>query len=433
MAILIDTFSHAASVWNGLFGNNSSLTMDSLSGNSSYGLSNVGLTSSGFTHSASGKAVCVSGILKVPVVAETVKVLYPGPSNNYELTEFITNFLRVGTDTISTSIGDSTTVSETFEIYSKLCVPANQRSTKDLKSVQFLTHGGTTDSSYWDFAPDYSYVDAAAEKGYATFSYDRLGSGRSEHPDPKQILQAPLQVELAHALVQKLREDSVGGLSFNKVVGVAHSLGSAITQSMSAIHPDDFDAVVLTGHSGFSAGAGTGFAAAAQQIANSLPDRPEFKHLPNGYFSLGPVPQTLQFAFFYYPHFDPQSKWAQGFAQISLLTTHAVFLKEFQTRQTNALGEILTLGRLYVPAPAFRKPVQVLNGKQDYFYCQEDCRAMGGDITTEALTMFYPNRLAERSESVTMPNMGHNVNLHHGRLDAFEKILNFISRIGIKP
>jgi len=173
--------------------------------------------------------------------------------------------------------------------------------------VQFLTHGGTLDNTYWDFAPTYSYIDAAAILGYATFSYDRLGIGLSSHPDPKQIVQCPLQIELAHSLIQKLRAGEIGGVAFEKIVGVGHSLGAAITQGVSRLHGEDFDVVVLTGHSGFHGGAGTGFAASAQQIANTVPDRDELKGLDNGYVTLGPVAQALQFAFFYYPHFEEES------------------------------------------------------------------------------------------------------------------------------
>ena len=104
-----------------------------------------------------------------------------------------------------------------------------------------------------------------------------------------------------------LKAAGVGGIKLTSITGVGHSLGSALTQSVASKFPDDFDAIVLTGHSGGSEGGTIGFAAAAQQIANTLPDRPELEHLPNGYFSLGPVPQTLQFAFFYYPFFDPIS------------------------------------------------------------------------------------------------------------------------------
>jgi hypothetical protein len=109
-----------------------------------------------------------------------------------------------------------------------------------------------------------------------------------------------------------------------------------------------------------------------------------------------------------------------------------VFEKEFKTRQTNAIGETLTLGAAYLPTN-FTKAVQILNGQQDYYYCQGNCLAEGGDVTADALAMFYPQRDASKSQAITLPNMGHNVNLHYGRLEAFERTLKFISGAGIKP
>ena len=115
------------------------------------------------------------------------------------------------------------------------------------------------------------------------------------------------------------------------------------------------------------------------------------------------------------------------------LNHSSVFKKEFDTRQTNAIGETLTLGGLYVPAIAYNKPVQILNGQQDYFYCQGNCLAEGSDITAEALALFYPNAPVGKSQAVTLPTMGHNINLHYGRLDAFAKMLSFISGAGVSP
>jgi alpha-beta hydrolase superfamily lysophospholipase len=107
-------------------------------------------------------------------------------------------------------------------------------------------------------------------------------------------------------------------------------------------------------------------------------------------------------------------------------------MKEFKSRETNAIGETLTLGSIYLPT-TFSKPVQILNGQQDWFYCQGNCLAGGGDVTADALAIFYPNRATSESEAITLPDMGHNINLHHGRLEAFEKMLAFIQRSGIRP
>ena len=287
--------------------------MDSVAGLLSYGeLGADGMIGPNFSYSEGHKAICVTGIIAVQAIATNIEILYPGPANNYELTEFITNFVRRDTDTFATSIGGPRQISDTFSIYSKLCVPVDSRNASRPTSVQFLSHGGTLDHTYWDFAPGYSYVDAAAEKGYATFSYDRLGTGKSTQPDPLQIVQLPLQVEIAHAIIQSLKGGTIGGLAFNQVVGVGHSLGAALAQEVARLHPEDFDALILTGHSNFHAGSGTGFAAAAQQISNTVPDRPELRGLPNGYFTLAAVEQALQFSFYYYPHFEQRSMLASG-------------------------------------------------------------------------------------------------------------------------
>lgn len=313
MQNVIDTFSQAAIFWNGLIAANSSETMASIAGISAFGsLNTTGFTSAAFSHSAGSKAICVTGLIDVSVTANTTVIDYDGPANNFELTEFITNFARKDTTTFSRYIGGTAQTSDTFSVFSKLCVPKDTAKTSKLSSIQFLTHGGTTDYKYWDFATGYSYVDAAAEQGYATFSYDRLGTGKSEHPDPKQVVQLGLQVDLAHALVQQIQTGSIAGIKFSSVVGIGHSLGAALTQGIASKYPNDFDALLLTGHSQGSEGGAIGFAAAAQQIANTLPDRPELKNLPNGYFSLGPVPQTLQFAFFYYPFFNTTRKYSSS-------------------------------------------------------------------------------------------------------------------------
>lgn len=73
-------------------------------------------------------------------------------------------------------------IANTYSLSGTLCTPKN--GTKNPSHVQYLIHGVGFDSSYWDFAaaPEYSYVRAAADAGYTTFRYDRLGTGLSEKP-----------------------------------------------------------------------------------------------------------------------------------------------------------------------------------------------------------------------------------------------------------
>lgn len=117
----------------------------------------------------------------------------------------------------------------------------------------------------------------------------------------------------------------------------------------------------------------------------------------------------------------------------TLIEKQLVFTQEFKSRQTNAIGETLTLGSLYVPATAYTRPVQILNGVQDYFYCQGNCLAEGTDYTLATLDAFFPNRDQTKSEAVNIGDVGHNINLHFKRTEAFARTLDFIANAGIAP
>jgi pimeloyl-ACP methyl ester carboxylesterase len=171
-----------------------------------------------------------------------------------------------------------------------------------------LLHGIGFNQSYWDFAEGHSFINVAAKAGYPTFSYDRLGIGGSDHPDPIQIVQVPLQVEIAHSLISGVRDGKAGGQKFKKVVGVGHSFGSIQSVRVLARYPKDFDAVVLTGFSTNTSALPTTFADFDNAIASqNQPTR--FGILPNGYLVVDSAISN-QFAFFYYPNFGPKSQSA---------------------------------------------------------------------------------------------------------------------------
>jgi hypothetical protein len=71
---------------------------------------------------------------------------------------------------------------------------------------------------------DYSFAESAAAAGWATLSYDRLGVGRSAHPDGTQVVQIPYEIAQSTAIAKSLRDGSFGNgvPGFNKVVGVGH-------------------------------------------------------------------------------------------------------------------------------------------------------------------------------------------------------------------
>ncbi|KAI4141451.1 MAG: hypothetical protein L6R39_005323, partial [Caloplaca ligustica] len=267
----------------------------------------VNLTLTQHSVSAGGKSTCIADNVQISVTATNLEILTPAPKTNSEVTQLYVERAQVNSKAAASAVGPPRTVTGTYSIYLKLCLPTDGATLEKVTTVQLLTHGGTLDHTYWDIAPGYSYVDAATSTGYATLSYDRLGTGLSSHPDPLQIVQLPLQIELAHILVQNLRTVSAIGThpSFSKIVGVGHSLGGALTQAVAAKYPKDFDAVIIQGTSTAFQYALTGVASEAIQIANTDPSG-RFKRLAYGYHAPGPLPQTLQFAFYRYPGFDPK-------------------------------------------------------------------------------------------------------------------------------
>jgi pimeloyl-ACP methyl ester carboxylesterase len=107
-------------------------------------------------------------------------------------------------------------------------------------------------------------------RGYATFAFDRLGNGQSDHPDPLIITQSVYQAQLYANLAQALKAGTVTGvpktftkvrkdndaLSFHlfisslfllQVVYVGHSYGSIIGNIVATERPESIDGLLLTG------------------------------------------------------------------------------------------------------------------------------------------------------------------------------------------
>ena len=252
--------------------------------------------------SVGGRSRCISGHINLTVTSQNFKISYAEPSNQLAATEFIVELLQVDSTLAQRLIGDSYPITGTYGIYSSLCVPISSEAARKVETVQFLTHGDTLSGRYWDIAPGYSYVDAVTTAGQAAFFYDRIGVGKSDHPDSIQVVQGPLQVEIAHALVELLRTNQVG--NFSNVVGVGHSAGSTVTQGVTTKYPDDFDAIILTGITTSTTYLPLTIASSNFQIANQASKK--FRDLSNGYITQANE-IGVQYAYFRYPNFDPTS------------------------------------------------------------------------------------------------------------------------------
>ncbi|KAL9084332.1 MAG: hypothetical protein Q9159_005291 [Coniocarpon cinnabarinum] len=359
--------------------------------------------------SKGGHALCVSGQVSVTASATNQKFTIQPPANQFAATELIQELLQINSTLVPANTAGVQTISGTYDLAVQLCYPANVTSASQVSTVQILTHGVGLDKSYWDIAPSNSYVDAAACAGYATLAYDRLGVGASQHPDPINVLQSSLEVELLHQLIKALHDGSIGLQKFEKVVCTAHSFGSIIQAGHDTKYPDECAAVLATGISDTIEYLSDTQLANNPAIANTV-NATKFGSLSNAYF-INPTMISVQQPFFRYPFFDI-----------------AVFEKVFESRATYSLGELFTLPLIFTAAPNYKGPVDVVDGFNDFSFCLGDC-SKPGNRAQAYRTAFYP--AASQSDSYLVPDTGHVINAHKNAGLAFSQMISFLKSNGL--
>ncbi|KAI0404081.1 alpha/beta-hydrolase [Xylaria palmicola] len=320
-------------------------------------------------------------------------------------------------------------VSGTFRLYGQLCRPARWWPRRAAPPrLQLLVHGSTYNHTYWSALrePDdgedddhgaLSWVRAATRRGYWTLAIDRLGQGRSSRPDPVAAVQDPLQTELLHLLVRRIRDDDALGIGFRPknregsgdgaggtLIYVGHSFGSGLGVHLAAAHPDDVDGLVLTGIATVRGNPQPGsFLARWAPAAAAFPDRFP-RDLPRGY--LASTNRTGREGLYWGPRntFDA-----------------ALLERDWAGQGTHPLGEVLTVGEyLARPAGEFRRPVLVADGDADAIFCSElgsrdlgpvGCRP-GADGEVGRARTWFPGVPAELFATYLQPDAGHDHLLH---------------------
>jgi pimeloyl-ACP methyl ester carboxylesterase len=116
-------------------------------------------------------------------------------------------------------------------------------------TVQLLINAATCNHDYWDFGRmdgiTYSYARDVAARGFPTFALDMLGSASNSHPLSDQLT-SQAEAYVAHQIVQGLRDGSITGVQFSKVITVGDSLGSLVVWQ-EAITYADVDGLIVTG------------------------------------------------------------------------------------------------------------------------------------------------------------------------------------------
>lgn len=256
------------------------------------------------TQSAGGKAICASANVTTSVTATNQKYSVEPPANQFELTEIIQEAVQVNSTFVADHTLDTTTFSADFQISANLCLPSDPNKAAQVKTLQILSHGTSVTKAYWDIAPGFSYVDAATDAGFATFAYDRLGSGQSEHPDPINQVQVAAQVEVLHSLITTLKGVHLGTQTFQNIACVGHSYGSIIQLAHDQKYPEDCSAVIPTGIGPGIQNTPLSVAAIEPAIA-SVQDPSKFGGLSTAYLLVSSA-MGNQFDFYRFPNFDPQ-------------------------------------------------------------------------------------------------------------------------------
>ncbi|KAL9011509.1 MAG: hypothetical protein Q9173_003655 [Seirophora scorigena] len=369
----------------------------------------------GFRHphlvdSSSKHAHCVNGVVPVFASATNAILDVSSPTSQFNATEIFQELFEAGSTLIQRAQKGTRTVQGTYGINGILCVPADPAKRSAVKTIEILTHGVGLEKSYWDIAPGYSYVDAAAAAGYATFAYDRLGVGGSERPEPIQEVQAFLEVEILHALAQLFRTTKIGGYQFTNIIGVGHSFGSILQVGANSKYPQDFDGVVLTAFTNTLTNLPYTILANNPAIA-AFNEPSRFGRLPSGYL-VHKDAISIQQVFFRYPYFEP-----------------TIFFNQVRRKDTYTFGEELTIGGVLNPAPAYNGPLSVVTGIYDFPFCLGNCSYPDNQLA-KVQPSLYPGVPDSKSEVYLVPENGHYINAHRSAPLAFAHINTFLANNG---
>ena len=101
-----------------------------------------------------------------------------------------------------------------------------------------------------------------------------------------------------------------------------------------------------------------------------------------------------------------------------------MFVSETANKQTQTLGELLTLGQIVSPSPQYTGPVDVFLGENDFVFCGGNC-SYPTDLSAATLQAYYP-AASKGSQTYLVPGSGHAINAHHSAPNAFVQMIDFL-------
>lgn len=272
--------------------------------------------------------------------------------------------------------------------------------------MDVLVHGATYDRSYWDSDfndPQYSYVDRTLEAGRATFSYDRLGVGRSSRlPSTSVTMFADAYV--VHQILEHFRPQ------FRTINLIGHSYGSRIAQLETSEY-NDADRLVLTG--GLHA---VGAALTKGEIALYPANQdPLFagQALDSGWATT--KPGATRAAFYYLPGADS--------SEIAYDDAHKSIVSVIQFQQGIAIGRVRPDSNV---SNRITRRMLLVSGQDDRLAC-----GLALDCTDTAAVKVHEQPYYTSAASLTViiiPNTGHDIALHLSASASFDAINHWLQQ-----
>ena len=315
-------------------------------------------------------------------------------------------------------------------IVGQLCHPNGQNAIAG--AIQVLVSGATYGSWYWDvpYQPSrYSYVQAANQAGFATFNFDRIGIGQSSHPASTSVtLQSNAYV--VHQLIQDLRAGTIDGNQYDKVVMVAHSLGSLIAWTEAGTY-HDVNGVVVSGilHAFYLPGM-VNFISTLYPAALD----PKFlgKIIDPGYLTMRPG--TRESVFYYPPDTDPAVVQLDEQAKQTATITEAqgAYLDELPGTLRPVTGVLCSIVPGICDGPTswlaygitrqINVPVLDVVGQYDSLFCggpnaANQCQNVSQLQAQESA--YYTDLAPGCFKLATLPLAGHDLNLELNAQDWF--------------
>jgi len=279
-----------------------------------------------------------------------------------------------------------------------LCKPQHFSST-----IVVLVHGASYNGYYWDFEfqPDtYNFRKYINGKGFATYTIDLLGNGKSSKLASNHI-SGQVNAGSIHQSIDFLRSQG-----WEKVVLCGHSLGSAISINEASTYKD-IDGLILTGY----VHAPEGYQQAAKYMHNfELAKNVErFSHLDDYFMVTTPAGRK---ALFYHDNaIDEVIDY-----DIAHMDVFAVTNLEVMSLENSRNSKDIEV------------PVLFVLGQHDFCFCSnDDYPAICAGV--DALTAWEAHHFVSSSNFTVylVADNGHNLNLHPNAPIYFETVSKWLA------